>query len=138
MKEALSVGIGEISAEDIDRLGLSKAKLLSASRALENLNINPDFVLMDGYHIDIENYSSKAIIKGDQKVKSIASASIIAKVYRDRIITRLAAKYSYYKFEKNKGYGTRDHIKALEKYGICDIHRRSYQPIKKILNKKII
>lgn len=137
MKEALSVGIGEISVEDIDKLGLSKAKLLSVNKALENLNINPDFVLMDGYNIDIENYSSKAIIKGDQKVKSIASASIIAKVHRDRIITNLAAKYSYYKFEKNKGYGTRDHIEALEKYGICDIHRKSYQPIKKILNKKI-
>mgnify|MGYP005838028805 CR=1 FL=1 len=136
IKKALSFGIGEVSVEEIDKLGLSKAKLLSVNKALENLNIKPDHVLIDGYHIDIDKYSSKAIIRGDQKVKSIACASIIAKVYRDRIITNLAAKYSNYKFEKNKGYGTGDHIKALEKYGICAIHRRSYQPIKKILNKK--
>ena len=103
---------------------------------MENLNIEPDYVLIDGYHIEIDKYSNKAIIKGDQKVKSIACASIIAKVYRDRIITNMASKYSNYKFEKNKNNGTRDHIEALEKYGICAIHRRSYQPIKKILNKK--
>lgn len=123
-------GISEISAEDIDTLGLSKALLKGYIESIRKLNIKGKcIVLLDGnvkYDLGIESIS---IVDGDAKCYSIASASIIAKVYRDNLMRDLSLKYPLYHFEKNVGYGTKDHLKALKDFGICEIHRKSFKPI---------
>ncbi len=123
-------GISEISVEDIDSLGLSKALLKGYIESISKLNIKGNcLVLLDGnvkYDLGLESIS---IVDGDAKCYSIASASIIAKVYRDKIMRDLSLKYPLYHFEKNVGYGTKDHLKALKDFGICEIHRKSFKPI---------
>lgn len=123
-------GISEISAEDIDTLGLSKALLKGYIESISKLNIKGKcIVLLDGnvkYDLGLESIS---IVDGDAKCYSIASASIIAKVYRDNLMRDLSLKYPLYHFEKNVGYGTKDHLKALKDFGICEIHRKSFKPI---------
>jgi ribonuclease HII len=128
-KKSLAWGIGKVSEEEIDNLGLAKAKRLAVERALNSLKVKPDFVLIDGYDPKFSNVSCKLIIKGDLKVKSIACASIMAKVARDKIMVDMHRKFPVYGFKRNKGYGTEEHQKALCEYGICEIHRRSYKPI---------
>ncbi|MEW6407533.1 MAG: ribonuclease HII [Patescibacteria group bacterium] len=126
------VGLGFATKEEIDSLGLSKAKNLATKRAIANLPQKPEYVLFDGKDIlKTFEHPYKFIIKGDEKIKSIACASIIAKVERDRLMEKLAKKYPRYQFNKNKGYGTKKHILTLRKYGPCKIHRFSYKPIKK-------
>ena len=123
-------GISEISVEDIDSLGLSKALLKGYLECIRKLNITGKcIVLLDGnvkYDLGMESIS---IVDGDAKCYSIASASIIAKVYRDNLMRDLSLKYPLYHFEKNVGYGTKDHLKALKDFGICEIHRKSFKPI---------
>lgn len=128
-------GIGITERRDIDRLGLIKATNLAFKKAINNLPIKPDYLLIDGRDKFKFNISFKSIIKGDLKIRSVAAASIIAKVVRDRIMQNYARKYQNYGFEFHKGYGTVRHRQALQKYGICSLHRRSYRPIKEILNK---
>lgn len=138
IKRLLDYAVGEAAEHEIDLYGLSEAKSIATKRAINNLKNKPDYILFDGYAVkNFSGYPFQSIIKGDQKVKSIASASIIAKVYRDRKIKRVACKYPQYDFQNNKGYGTKKHQAALKVHGICAIHRKSYQPIKDILNKKI-
>lgn len=125
--------LGIVSKEELDILGLTKARKLACWRAVKNLSKKPDFVLFDGRDIFKKFFLPyQFIIKGDEKIKSIACASIIAKVERDRLMEKLAKRYPRYQFNKNKGYGTKKHILALKKYGPCKIHRFSYKPIKKI------
>jgi ribonuclease HII len=123
-------GISEISVEDIDTLGLSKALLKGYIESIDKLKISGKcIVLLDGnvkYDLGLESIS---IVDGDAKCFSIASASIIAKVYRDKLMRDLSTKYPLYHFEKNVGYGTKDHLKALKDFGICEIHRKSFKPI---------
>ena len=128
------IGIGEASAKEIDEINILNASFLAMKRAVENAKIKPDMVLIDGNREPKDfGYKTKAIIKGDAKSYSISGASILAKVYRDRLMEDMAKKYPYYGFEKNAGYGTKAHIEGLEKYGITPEHRKSYAPIKAFL-----
>ena len=103
------------------------------------LSVKPDIILIDGQYMFKKGLKPKIpcefIIDGDNKIKSISAASIFAKVYRDRLMVKLHKKYPKYCFDKNKGYGTKEHSDALKKYGICEIHRKSYRPIKNVLCK---
>lgn len=119
----------------IDRIGILNAVKQGMQAVAKTLK--PDFLLIDAVNINYPDIPQNAIIKGDAKVASIAAASIVAKVTRDRLMLKFAKKYPQYGFENHKGYGTAEHQAALEQYGICTIHRKSYAPIQKlILNLK--
>ncbi|CUT04393.1 ribonuclease HII [Candidatus Chrysopegis kryptomonas] len=146
LKIAIDVGIGEASNEEIDKYNIRNATKLAMIRALQNLETIPDVVLIDGNLFDVNftglNFDGKKvlyknIIKGDRKSISIASASIIAKVTRDKIMEQYAKEFPQYNFLKHKGYPTREHLQEIEKFGITKIHRKSYRPIQKILNPAI-
>ena len=131
-------GIGIASAAEIDELNILQATFIAMQRAVENLIIKPEQALIDGNRLPT-NFPCKTscYIGGDARSYSIAAASIIAKVYRDNLMKELALKYPQYGFEKNAGYGTKEHITALKQYGITPEHRRSYKPIKQILSQVI-
>ena len=133
-KGKVSIGLGEASAKEIDTLNILQATFLAMRRAAEALNVHPDAAVIDGNR-NPTNFICKTqtLIKGDAKSYSVSAASIVAKVYRDRLMCRLADKYPFYAFEKNAGYGTKAHIDGLNEHGVCEEHRRSYKPIKKIL-----
>lgn len=133
-KGKVAIGIGEATAKEIDDINILQATFLAMKRAAEALKIKPDAAIIDGNQ-NPKNFPFKTqtVIKGDAKSYSIAAASIVAKVYRDRLMNNLAQKYPHYAFEKNAGYGTAAHIKGLNEHGICAEHRCSYKPIKKIL-----
>lgn len=123
-------GIGIVSEKIIDEINILEAAKLAMKKALDNLKIAPDFLLIDGnFLLEDLNINQKAVIKGDEKIFSCAAASIIAKVTRDRLMLKYAKKYPAYGFEKHKGYGTRFHLAALKKHGPCEIHRRSFRPV---------
>ena len=130
---ALSISIIEVSPSDIDKRGVHAANLDGMRRAVQGLNVRPNYVLTDGYAIEGLVTPSLAIWKGDQVAPSISAASIIAKVTRDRIMVELDGKYPGYGLAKHKGYITELHTKALEKLGVSDIHRKSYSNIAKLI-----
>jgi ribonuclease HII len=130
------IGIGIASVEEIDTLNILQATMLAMQRAVDNLPAMPDVALIDGNKSPILPCYTETIIQGDSKCLSIAAASIIAKVTRDRIMEELAKEYNMYGWERNAGYGTKDHIKGLEEYGVSKYHRKSYAPIKKIIMEK--
>lgn len=123
-------GIGEASVEEIEELNIRNATKLSMQRSYYNLiekyNINIDLVLVDGNFCPDLNTKAEFIVKGDSKSMSIAMASIIAKVSRDRLLLELDKKYPQYNWKKNKGYGTKEHMEAIKKYGLCEHHRKSF------------
>jgi ribonuclease HII len=133
------VGIGRVEPKEIDKLGLIKANNLAFQRAITNLKIKPDFIMIDGkdriFPETTQNIPHKSIIHGDSLVRAISCASIIAKVTRDRLMEEFSYKYPGYAFEKNMGYGTKTHIQALAKYGPSRIHRMSYKPVKALSGK---
>ncbi len=129
MKDAISVGIGIIDNNTIDKINIYEATKMAMKEAINNLKLKPDVVLTDAMKLDIDTIVVP-IIKGDLKSITISAASVIAKVTRDRMMNDLDEKYPFYNFKKNKGYPTKDHISAIEKYGILREHRRSYNPIK--------
>ena len=131
LTQALGVSIGRASVSEIDELNILQASLLAMERAVGSLSILPEYVLVDGIHLPNWNYKSQAIIKGDQKVASIAAASIVAKVFRDRELVSLDSVYPQFDFRANKGYPTKKHLRALVKYGPCPIHRFSFAPVLK-------
>ena len=104
-------------------------------RAVEKLDVKPDFLLIDA--MPFENYPipGYSMVKGDEKSVSIAAASVIAKVYRDNLMKKYASKYPYYDFENNAGYGTKKHLEGLRKHGITPIHRRDFEPIKSMIKR---
>lgn len=129
MRDALAVGIGKIDNKMIDEVNIYEATKLAMKEAILNLKIKPDIVLTDAMKLDLDTLV-EPIIKGDFKSITIAAASVIAKVTRDRMMYELDKKYPVYNFKSNKGYPTKDHIEAIKNYGIIKEHRKSYEPIK--------
>lgn len=127
MQDAISVGIGMSSEKVIDEVNILEATKLAMKEAINNSKIKPQHVLIDAVKLDID-IPSTSIIKGDAKSQSIAAASIIAKVTRDRMMDELDEKYPQYLFKKNKGYGTKAHIEAIRQYGIIKEHRKTFAP----------
>ena len=119
-------GIGKVSEKVIDRINILEATKMAMKRAIKKLSKKPDYLIIDGNFKTDLPVLQKSIIKGDEKVFSCAAASIIAKVFRDRIMKREHKKYPKYGFDKHKGYPTKKHVKLLKKYGRCDIHRNSF------------
>ena len=128
-----SYGIGQASVDEIDSLNILGATKLAMLRAFEALPLKPEFALIDGNQLPNLPCKMQYVIKGDSVSYSIAAASIIAKVTRDRGVKELAAEFPEYKWHSNKGYGTKCHMEAIEKYGITPHHRKSYAPIRKFL-----
>ncbi len=136
-KGQLKTGIGEASAEEIDHINILQATFLAMRRAVEALGTVPDYALVDGNQMPRPFVCPvKTVVKGDARSYSIAAASIMAKVYRDRLMCRLAEEFPYYGFEKNAGYGTALHIAGLREHGITPQHRKSYRPIQEIILAK--
>ncbi len=133
--QALSYSIIDISVEEIDKFGLHKSNLEGMRRAINSLDIAPDYVLTDGYPIEGLAIPNLAIWKGDQVAISISAASILAKVYRDRVMIKLDAQYPGYGLAKHKGYITAAHTKALGELGVSKIHRKSFANIAAIMNR---
>ena len=128
-RDAISYGIGEVSNDVIDEVNIYEATKIAMKKAIDNLNVKPDIVLTDAMSLDLKQ-KVVPIIKGDLKSETISAASIIAKVYRDNLLKELDKKYPMYNFKNNKGYPTKDHKEAIEKYGIIKEHRKTYAPIK--------
>ena len=127
--------IGMASVEEIYKINILKASLLSMKRAINKLKIKPNLILIDGTYAPEGIDNCKAIVKGDEKIKCISAASIVAKVYRDLLMIKLSEKFNYYAWERNFGYGTKAHIDGLKKFGITPHHRKSFKPIHNILSK---
>ena len=125
-KNALCYAYTIISQNKIDQINILKASLLAMKRSVEKLKVQPDLILVDGNKSFSYDAEVIPIVKGDSKSLSIASASIIAKVVRDRIMIKLAKEYPHYGWERNKGYPTKEHIEAVLKYGACRIHRKTF------------
>lgn len=136
MKDALAIGIGIVSEKVIDEINIYEATKVAMQEAVSNLKIKPEHLLIDAMKLDI-SIPSTSIIKGDSKSLSIAAASVIAKVTRDRMLVELDKKYPMYDFKHNKGYPTKKHLDAILKYGIIKEHRRSYAPVKKYLERTL-
>jgi len=132
-QKALAFGVGVVEHKIIDQKGLTYANHLAMIQALDALGAVPDYLLIDAVKLEYNNLPRQAIINGDYKIISIAAASIIAKVSRDRIMKNLALKFPVYGFEKHKGYGTKLHQEMIGQYGICRFHRQSFKPIKNLL-----
>lgn len=131
---ALPHGIGLAEVEEIDRLNILQASLLAMRRAVAALPFRPDFALVDGNRLPDWDLASEAVIGGDARVASIAAASILAKVTRDRLMVRLDAAFPGYGWAGNKGYGVKAHRQGLARLGVTRHHRRSFAPIRKILS----
>lgn len=125
-KNALSYAYTIISQNKIDEINILKASLLAMKRSVQKLKLQPDIILVDGNKSFVYDVKVIPIIKGDSKSLSIASASIIAKVVRDKIMMKLAKDYPQYGWDRNKGYPTKEHIEAILKYGACKIHRKTF------------
>lgn len=136
MKDALSVGIGVIDEKKIDEINIYEATKLAMKKAIETCKIKPEHILIDAMKLDID-IPSTSIIKGDAKSLTIAAASVIAKVTRDRMLIDLDKKYPMYDFKHNKGYPTKKHLEAINEYGIIKEHRRSYAPVYEYLERKM-
>ena len=134
IEQALSYSIIEISVEEIDSFGLHKSNLEGMRRAINSLELVPEYVLTDGYAIEGLAIPNLAVWKGDQVAVSISAASILAKVYRDREMVKLDSKYPGYGLAKHKGYITAAHTKALGELGVTDIHRKSFANIAALIN----
>jgi len=129
LQQAAAVGIGVVDAREIDRLNILRASLKAMEQAVQNLPLSPDFLLIDGIHSLTLPLAQRAIPKGDQRCQSIAAASIVAKVTRDRLMLAYHDEYPQYNFARHKGYGTREHLQAIRQYGCCPLHRQSFKPI---------
>lgn len=132
----ITCGIGLADAKEIDDLNILQATFLAMKRAVEKLSVKPQMALIDGNRLP-KDFSCECScwISGDARSYSMAAASILAKVYRDNLMKDLAVRYPQYNFEKNAGYGTKEHIEALNRFGITPEHRKSYKPIKILLEK---
>ena len=132
-EQALSYSIAFASVEEIEKMNILNATMLAMKRAVERLDVKADYAMIDGNRLPNLDIDSEFIIKGDAKSMSIACASILAKVSRDRLLYKYAEEFPEYSFDKHKGYGTKVHVETLKKYGPCKYHRLSF--LTKILNK---
>jgi len=135
-EQAIAIGIGMVDEDEIDRINIYEATKVAMKQAIKNCKVTPEHVLIDAMKLDID-IPSTSIIKGDLKSVTISAASVIAKVTRDHMMDELDKKYPMYDFKHNKGYPTKKHIEAIEKYGIIKQHRKSYSPVKDYLDKKV-
>lgn len=130
----LIFGIGKVSEKIIDKINIFEATKLAMQKAVNALTKktgkSPDFLILDGLHKIKAPFPQKPVIKADAKIFSCAAASIIAKVTRDQLMDKMHTKYPAYNFKKHKGYGTKEHLKAIKKHGPCAIHRKTFAPIK--------
>jgi ribonuclease HII len=133
LSKASGVGIGIVGQEEIDLLNILQATLKAMALAIENLPIPPDFILIDGNQVIRIPLPQKPIRKGDQLSTSIAAASIVAKVTRDRMMMEWHQKYPHYNFARHKGYGTKEHREAIEKFGLCELHRKTFRGVREYL-----
>lgn len=131
-------GVGVVDAEEIDRINILQATFLAMQKALSALSKKPDFLLVDGNALFRTKIPAKAVVEGDAKSISIAAASIFAKVTRDRMLDAFDKIYPLYGFKKHKGYATASHAAAIEQHGICPIHRKSFEPIKSLLEPSFL
>lgn len=130
---ALAVGIGVVGHETIDSVNILRAAHIAMKEALDSLSAPPELVLVDGRPVPSLGRDHIAIVRGDGKSASIAAASIIAKVTRDRIMERMASDFPQYGFERHKGYGTKEHFEALMRFGPCPFHRKTFRPVRECL-----
>jgi ribonuclease HII len=133
---ALAWAIGQASVAEIEKYNILGATLLAMKRAVDALSILPQQVLIDGQHSPVLSIPTKTLIKGDQFSPPISAASILAKVFRDKLMQKLHQEYPEYGFAKNKGYGTRQHLMALKQYGYTPVHRRSFAPVKQCIKRE--
>jgi ribonuclease HII len=132
-KQAIAFALGSATSGEIDLLNILRATKLAMTRALENLKINPDYVIIDGRDMLNIDTAQKAIIGGDGLSASIAAASILAKVTRDELMDQMHQIYPEYHFDQHKGYGTKLHMETISRFGPCLIHRQSFSPIKEMI-----
>ena len=133
-QQAMAVAIGRANVTEIDQLNILWASMLAMHRAVDALAIRPEFVVVDGNRLPKWDYSGQAVVKGDQRMSCISAASIIAKVTRDRDMSDLASVYPDYGFNQHKGYPTALHKAALARYGATDQHRKTFAPVKAVLD----
>tara|TARA_Y100000591_G_C21631588_1_gene593059 strand:+ start:65 stop:634 length:570 start_codon:yes stop_codon:yes gene_type:complete len=134
IKDNSYYAIGIATVDEILNLNILQASLLSMKRAIKKLAIKPDLTLIDGNFAPRGLKKFKTIINGDEKIKVISAASIVAKVYRDRLMIKLSKKFSHYAWERNFGYGTKAHLQGLKKFGVTVHHRKDFKPVHKILS----
>lgn len=132
-KHAKAWAIASSSVEEIDQLNILQATLLAMKRAVENLTLLPDIVLVDGNQCPQLEYPTRPIIKGDSLIAEISAASILAKTARDAEMLKLHLRFPLYGFDQHKGYPTKKHVAALQAHGVSDIHRRSFSPVKSMI-----
>jgi ribonuclease HII len=130
---ALAWAVASASVEEIDALNILQAALLAMRRAVTALAVVPELALVDGLHCPRLSIEVRAIVDGDAKVKAISAASILAKTERDAEMVRLAERYPQYGFERHKGYATPEHLELLQRFGPCEVYRRSFAPVRALL-----
>lgn len=135
--KALCCSIATASVEEIDQLNILQATLLAMRRAVEGLRLTPFRVLVDGNQLPVLRIQAEAIVKGDALVPAISAASILAKVHRDRLCADMDQRYPHYGFGKHKGYGTAEHLAALQAHGACEQHRKTFRPVTNVLNREV-
>ena len=137
IQQKIQFSLGMASVNEIDKYNILVATKLSMSRAVKKLNTSPTQLIIDGkINLSLENFPSRGVIKGDQKSYSIAAASIIAKIHRDRYMKFLSYRYPSYNWSSNSGYGTKKHISEIRLKGITKHHRKSFEPIKSLIHSK--
>jgi ribonuclease HII len=134
-ERALAWSVAWADVEEIDRLNILQASLLAMRRAVESLAVLPHEVLFDGPHCPALAIPARAIVDGDAKVRVIAAASILAKTERDAEMLRLHQRFPQYGFDEHKGYPTRAHLRALRRHGVCEVYRRSFAPVRELLER---
>ena len=131
--KALCFSIAQASVEEIDQLNILQATMLAMQRAVEALRLKPTLVLVDGNRLPILDVRAEAIVKGDEKIQEISAASILAKVHRDRLCLEMHTQFPQYGFDAHKGYGTAQHLQALQTWGITPFHRKTFAPVFKAM-----
>ena len=134
-RDALAWSIAQCSAAEIDALNILKATMLAMRRAIEGLSVAPTLALIDGNRCPVTTIRTEAIVKGDDKVIEISAASILAKTARDALLLEMHARYPQYAFDQHKGYPTALHLARLREHGVTPEHRRSYAPVRELLNE---